>query len=67
MHFSKELWWIDQNALEYGIRNNLHNNLTIKNYFSKKDKYILSPTGSTEIKLNVLRSKITPPRQINYE
>jgi hypothetical protein len=58
MCFSEELMWIDQNALEYGIRTNLQYNLTIKNYFGIKDEYIISPTGSTEIKINILKSKI---------
>lgn len=54
MDFNTELWWIDQNALEYGIRNN-KNILSIKNYFGVKDKYIISPTGNTEQKLKILK------------
>jgi hypothetical protein len=57
MIFDSELWWIDQNALEYGIRNN-KNILSIKNYFGIKDNYIISPTGNTEHKLKTLKNLI---------
>ena len=57
MDFNTELWWIDQNVLEYGIRNN-KNILSIKNYFGIKDKYIISPTGNTEHKLKTLKNLI---------
>jgi hypothetical protein len=58
MRFSEELWWIDQNALVYGIENNTGKEIKIKNYFGSKDKYIISPTGSTESKIKFLKSKI---------
>ena len=53
MRFDTELWWIDQNILEYGIRKN-KDNVSIKNYFSIKDKFIVSPTGSRETKIKIL-------------
>jgi UDP-N-acetylglucosamine 2-epimerase (non-hydrolysing) len=53
MKSDEELWWIDQNSLEYSIRINLAN-IKITNYFGIKDKYILSPTGNIESKIKVL-------------
>ena len=59
MYFTEELWWIDQNSLEYGIRNcNSEYNLKINNYFGIKDKYIISPTGSINSKIKFLKSKV---------
>lgn len=47
--FVEDMWWIDQNALEVGIRK-MKNNIKIKNVISLKDNYILSPTGNDGLK-----------------
>lgn len=58
MTFAEELWWIDQNVLEYGIRTN-QPTLSLKNYFGIKEQYIVSPTGSAEQKMKLLTQAFT--------
>lgn len=54
-------WWIDQNILEAGIRENLlrGGGLCIKNIYAIRDQYCAMPVGSPESKTYMLESALS--------
>jgi len=65
MNFNNEQWWIDQNGVEAGIAKIIEEvDIKKKDLFAIKANYILSPTGSKNIKMEILNSKCNMK---NYE
>jgi UDP-N-acetylglucosamine 2-epimerase (non-hydrolysing) len=61
IRFDTELWWIDQNAIEIGLRDV---KCTIIDVFTEKNKYIISPTGNVGTKTKMLEKTID---MLDYE